>query len=554
MRQILQSLRDGTTFLANVPVPTATGSSVVIQTVATVVSAGTERMLVEFGKANWIDKARSQPDKVRQVIDRVYTDGLRSTIESVRSKLALPVPLGYCQAGIVVGVGAGARGFAVGDRVVSNGPHAQFVKVPTTLVARIPDGVSMEAAAFTPLAAIALQGLRLAAPTLGETVVVYGLGLIGLLAVQLARASGCRVIGLDVSVERLELAARAGAIPVHSSDGNVAVARVLELTGNVGADVVLLTLATKSDEPMRNSARMSRKRGRLVLVGVAGLSLDRDDFYRKELSFQVSCSYGPGRYDPLHEEAGVDYPLPFVRWTEARNFDAVLRLMQDSAVDPLPLISHRFPLDDAEKAYEVVAGSEPSLAIVLSYGEPSTSELGKTIQPTVRPAQQLGISRVGVIGAGNYASRVLIPAFKEAGAVLDSVASAGGVSATIAAKSHGISRIVSNARELLVDSEINTLVIATRHDSHANWVCDALEAGKNVYVEKPLALTLDDLDRVQQAAERSTGMLCIGFNRRFSPLTIGLQQAISGRGVPSISMLVNAIIGPMMALSVVDES
>ncbi len=539
MRQILQSLRDGETFLADVPVPTASGNSVVVQTVATVVSAGTERMLVEFGRASWLEKARSQPDKVRQVLERVRANGLSATLESVRSKLAQPVPLGYCQAGIIVAVGPGAGRFAVGDRVVTNGPHAQFVKVPSTLVARVPEGVTLEAAAFTPLAAIALQGLRLAAPTLGETIVVYGLGLIGLLTVQLARASGCRVIGIDMSAERLALAELAGATAINAADGDLAVTRVLELTGNIGADAVLLTLSTQSDEPVHHAAQMSRKRGRLVLVGVAGLSLSRDDFYRKELSFQVSCSYGPGRYDPTHEEAGIDYPLPFVRWTEGRNFDAVLGLMRDGSVNPLPLVTHRFPLAEAKQAYEVVAGSEPSLAIVLSYGEPTAHELLPSIQRTTRTATG-GRTRVGVIGAGNYASRVLIPAFKAAGAVLESVASAGGVSASIAATSHEIGRVVSNARDLLADADIDTVVIATRHDSHAKWVCDALDAGKNVYVEKPLALTLEELERVQHAAMRASGLLCIGFNRRFAPLMLSLKNVIEGRGVPTINILVNS--------------
>ncbi|HEX8245095.1 MAG TPA: zinc-binding alcohol dehydrogenase, partial [Longimicrobium sp.] len=366
MKQLLQQLNTGETRLAEVPVPRAGATSLVVETRATLVSAGTERMLVEFGRANLLEKARKQPDKVRQVLDKVRTDGLGPTFDAVRAKLDAPIPLGYCHAGVVVEAGPRAGGFKAGDRVVTNGPHAEYVRVPHTLAARIPDNVGWEAAAFTPLAAIGLQGIRLAAPTLGETVVVYGLGLIGLLTVQLLRASGCRVIGIDRDAQRLALAEGFGAVAVDGSAGGVA-ERVLALTAGVGADAVLLTLASDSDEPVQQAAQMSRKRGRLVLVGVTGLNLRRDDFYRKELTFAVSCSYGPGRYDPEYEEGGRDYPLAFVRWTEQRNFEAVLELMSRGALDPLPLVTHRFEFEGAPAAYEVIAGGEPSLGVVLTY-------------------------------------------------------------------------------------------------------------------------------------------------------------------------------------------
>src|SRR4051812_9434286 len=368
MKQVLQRLDDGRTYLLDVPVPAATGVKVVIRTQASLISAGTERMLVEFGRGNLLDKARAQPDKVKDVLAKVRTDGLLSTFEAVQGKLATPIPLGYCNAGVIVDVGQSVTRFQPGDRVVSNGPHAEFVVVPHTLAAKIPDNVSFEAAAFAPIAAIGLQGIRLAQPTLGETVVVYGLGLIGLLCVQLLRANGCIVIGIDRAPSRLALAERFGAHVIDGSSVDV-VGQVNALTEDRGADAVLLTLASDSDEPVQDAARMSRKRGRLVLVGVTGLALNRDEFFKKELSFQVSCSYGPGRYDPQYEERGIDYPAGYVRWTEQRNFEAVLGAMAAGQLDPTPLITHRFAFDEAPRAYELITSDTPSIGVVLRYPE-----------------------------------------------------------------------------------------------------------------------------------------------------------------------------------------
>jgi predicted dehydrogenase/threonine dehydrogenase-like Zn-dependent dehydrogenase len=542
MIQVLQSLSDGRTVLADVPVPSAGGSSLVVESRATVLSAGTERMLVEFGRAGLLDKARQQPEKVRQVLDKMRTDGVRSTVEAVRAKLDTPIPLGYCNAGIVVETGSRVERFAPGDRVVTNGPHAEYVRVPHTLAARIPEGVSFEAAAFAPVAAIGLHGLRLAEPTLGETVVVYGLGLIGLLTVQLARAAGCRVIGIDRAADRVALAERWGARTVRAEEGMDVAAAVRGLTRGEGADAVLLTLATDSDEPVHAAAEMARKRGRLVLVGVTGLGLRRNDFYQKELSFQVSCSYGPGRYDPQHEEKGIDYPSAYVRWTEARNFSAVLDLMADGRLDPHPLVSHRFAVAQAPAAYDVIAGGEQSLAVVLSYpeknGRPEAAARTITLR-TGAPATGRGV--VGVIGAGNFASRMLIPALAKAGAQLHTIASAGGVSAAVVGNGHDFRQATTDAAAMLRDPAIDTIVVATRHDSHADWVVRALEAGKHVFVEKPLALTHGDLDRVRAALGASPGVLCVGFNRRYAPLVREAQRLLARRTGPLVvSMMVNA--------------
>jgi predicted dehydrogenase/threonine dehydrogenase-like Zn-dependent dehydrogenase len=498
-------------------------------------------MLVDFGRAGWLEKARRQPDKVRQVVDKIRTDGLAPTIGAVRAKLDAPIPIGYCQAGVIVETGARVERFVPGDRVVTNGPHAEYVRVPHTLAAHIPPAVSFEAAAFTPLAAIGLQGLRLAAPTLGETVVVYGLGLIGLLTVQLARANGCDVIGIDREESRLALAERFGARTVLAGDGVDVAHAVMDLTGGEGADAVLLTLATDDDGPAHSAATMSRKRGRIVLVGVAGLHLRRDDFYRKELSFQVSCSYGPGRYDPVHEEQGVDYPRGFVRWTEGRNFSAVLGLMAEGRLDPMPLVTHRFDITDAERAYDVVSGAEKSLGIVLRYPErspaapPSRSVVLRSEEP---PAGQ-GI--VGWVGSGNFASRVLIPAFAKAGATLHTLASSGGVSAATVGKREGFRRATTDADTLLGNELLDTIVVTTRHDTHASWARRALEAGKHVFVEKPLALDAEDVDRIEATLRQTGAVLCIGFNRRYAPMALRAREAIRSRSGPLVvDMLVNA--------------
>ncbi len=347
------------------PCPAVGRKQLLIRSVRTLVSAGTERMLIDFGRAGLVGKARQQPDRVRQVLAKMRTDGLAPTLEAVLNKLDQPLPLGYCNVGTVLETGSGVAGFSPGDRVVSNGKHAEAVAVPLNLCARVPDGVSDDEAAFTVLGAIALQGIRLVQPTLGETVVVTGLGLIGLVTVQLLKAHGCRVLGIDPDPAKLRLAEHFGATTVNLSAGEDPVAAAQTFSRGRGVDAVIITASTKSSEPMHQGALMCRKRGRIVLVGVAGLELSRADFYEKELQFQVSCSYGPGRYDPDYEEKGQDYPVGFVRWTEQRNFEAVLDMLAEGRLDVKPLLSHRFSLDEAVNAYDLVTGSEPSLGILL---------------------------------------------------------------------------------------------------------------------------------------------------------------------------------------------
>jgi predicted dehydrogenase/threonine dehydrogenase-like Zn-dependent dehydrogenase len=531
MKQLLQRFDTGKTVLTDTPVPAVSGPTLLVRASASLISAGTERMLVDFGRASLIQKARQQPDKVRQVLDKMTTDGIGPTLDAVRSKLEAPIPLGYCNAGVVVETGSRVTRFAAGDRVVTNGSHAEYVRVPHTLAARVPDNVSLEAAAFTPVAAIGLQGIRIAAPTLGETVVVYGLGLIGLLTVQLLRASGCRVIGIDRNPERLALAERFGAVALNGAEGDV-VSRVEGLTGGVGADAVLLTLASDSDEPVHQAAAMSRKRGRLVLVGVTGLDLRRDDFYRKELTFAVSCSYGPGRYDPEYEEGGRDYPVGYVRWTEQRNFEAVLAMMESGAVDPLPLITHRFAFADAADAYDLLTGGGSSLGVVLQYpeaaGAPARED--RTVE-RVTSAPSTG-DGAAVIGAGNFAVRTLLPELKAGGTRLRTVASGAGTSAAVAAEKFGFERTTTDLDAVFGDPEVGNVYVLTRHDSHASLAVRALEAGKHVFVEKPLALDEAGLDAVEAAARRGGRMVMVGFNRRFAPLTTEVRGLLRGRAGP----------------------
>lgn len=541
MKQILQNLANGETSLVEIPCPKNAEGKLLIASRNTIVSAGTERMLVDFGKANYIDKARQQPDKVKMVLNKVSTDGLMPTIDSVRSKLDQPLPLGYCNAGVVLE--SDAEGFEAGDRVVSNGHHAEIIRVAKNLCVKIPDQVDDESAAFTVLGAIGLQGIRLIQPTLGECIVVTGLGLIGLLSVQMLRANGCRVLGVDYDNKKCELARRFGAETVNLSKGEDPLIIAQAFSRGRGIDGVLVTAATKSDEVMHQAATMLRKRGRIVLVGVVGLNLRRDDFFKKEITFQVSASYGPGRYDPLYEEQGQDYPAGFVRWTEQRNFEAVLDMMAAGTLDIKPLISHRCDIEHAVEAYKLL--DDPSaLGIVLKYPERPINELrASKVTLTHNTAKQFNpsIPRVGFIGAGNYASRTLIPAFKSAGAILDTLVTSGGVSGVHHGNKNAFLSASTEVADLWSNALINTVAIVTRHNAHAAQVIDALAAGNHVFVEKPLALTLEELDLIDQAYQSADTQLMVGFNRRFAPHIVKMKTLLnSHHSAKSFIITVNA--------------
>lgn len=535
MKRLLQRLDTGETYLQESPTPTPGPNEIVVGSRASLVSAGTERMLVDFGRANLLQKARQQPQRVKDVLDKAQRDGIAATLDAVRSKLGQPLALGYCQSGVVLAVGSYVSDFGVGDRVITNGPHAEQVAVSRLLSAKIPDGVDFETAAFTPLAAIALQGIRLAEPQIGDNVIVYGLGLIGLLSVQILRAAGCRVFGVDIDPQRLELASGYGAAPVDPRSQDVP-ASIQAATGGHGADAALLTLSAKSDEPVHLAAEAVRKRGKLVLVGVTGLNLRREDFYGKELSFQVSCSYGPGRYDPKYEKKAQDYPLPYVRWTEQRNFDAVLQLMADRSIDVGKLISHRMPFDEAPKGYDMLAQGE-GLGILFEYSEKQADIAQRSIQ--VSAPAPLGSKRptLAVIGAGNFAVRTLLPILAEQNVRLHTLVSRGGGDASVAASKFGFERVGTDVDEVLSDPGIDAVMILTRHDSHGSLSTAALNAGKHVFVEKPLGLTEAEVTAVVDAAERNNRILMVGFNRRFAPLARAMKKEVDRRSGPLVTMI-----------------
>jgi len=532
MKQILQNLRSGETTVADVPAPGLGRNDVLVRTRSSLISAGTERMLVEFGKASLIAKARSQPDKVKQVLDKIKTDGLMPTLEAVFRKLDEPLPLGYCNAGVVVEVGAGVTEFVPGDRVVSNGCHAELVSVGKNLCAKIPEGVTDEQAAFTVLSSIGLQGIRLLVPTFGEKIVVYGLGLIGVLCVQMLRANGCAVLGVDVNPERLALAAGFGAETVDARSADPATAAAAWTNGK-GVDGVVITAAAKTDEIIHNAAEMCRKRGRIVLVGVVGLNLRRPDFYEKELTFQVSCSYGPGRYDEAYEKGGQDYPRGFVRWTQQRNFEAVLDAIASGAIRVDELITHHFEIDRAAEAYEIVSNDPTALGVVLTYAPDESTLRAPAITVTQLPAKAAAQARVGVIGAGAFSTGTLLPALAKTGAQIAYVADLNGAAARHAADTYKIGQAVSDYHLILADESIDAVLAPVAHNLHARVVCESLAAGKHVFVEKPLAMNRRELDQVvAAAAEHPDKHVMVGFNRRFSPHTRKMRELLGGRAEP----------------------
>jgi len=521
MKQIIQSFKTGETILEDIPAPQVSKGTILIQTTRSLVSLGTERMLVEFGKSNLISKARQQPDKVKQVLDKIKSEGLMPTLEAVFNKLEQPLPLGYCNVGKVIAVGEGVSEFNVGDRVVSNGPHAEYVNIPKNLVAHIPENVSDEEATFTVVGSIGLQGIRLCNPTLGETIVVVGLGLIGLLTAELLVANGCRVIGVDLDPRKIALAKTKGIIGINPREGDDVVKSVMELTNSIGADGVIITASAKTNDIISQAAQMSRKRGRIILVGVVGLQISRAEFYEKELTFQVSCSYGPGRYDEDYERKGIDYPLPFVRWTEKRNFEAVLHAIASQKLEVKSLITERVPLTDYKKIYDNIS-SAGSIASILEY--PSLGDLSSTIVINTNQFKKEN-GGIGIIGAGNFTKMTMLPALKTSGAQLVSIASAGGVTGTALAKKYGIAKSTTDYREILKDDAVNLVMITTRHNQHASMVIESLKSGKNVFVEKPLALNEAELNEIIRNYNGSTA-LTVGFNRRFSPHIQKIKQLV----------------------------
>lgn len=539
MKQIIQDLKKGNTILEEVPTPLVKPGTLLIRTTKSLVSLGTERMLVEFGKAGFIEKAKQQPDKVKQVLDKMKAEGVIPTLEAVFNKLNQPLPLGYCNVGIVEEVGKGVYSFKVGDRVASNGNHAEFVCVPENLCAKIQDNVSDEEAAFTVIGSIGLEGIRLCNPTFGETIVVVGLGLIGLVTAELLRANGCKVIGYDFDQQKVDMAISKGITAFNPAKGTDPVKFVKDATSGVGADGVIITASNKSDEIIQQSAEMSRQRGRVVLVGVIGLNIRRDDFYKKELTFQVSCSYGPGRYDENYEQKGQDYPIGYVRWTEKRNFEAILQAISSGQLNVKPLITEQVPLEEYDQIYSDMRKAG-SIASILDYSKDSK----KVNSVKVHEREFRGSKGVfGIIGAGNFTSSTIIPGMKATDAYLKYIASAGGLSAKNMAKKGNISIATSDYKEILNDEDVDTAMITTRHNLHASMTIEALKAGKNVFVEKPLCLNVEELEQIVIAREerpkQSVPIVVVGFNRRFAPLAIKMKKQL-GEGPKNIIATMNA--------------
>ncbi len=546
MKQLIQDLRTGETSVVEVPVPRAQPGTVLVRTAASLVSTGTERTLVEFAGGSLIAKARSRPDLVRQTLDKARREGLLTTWEAVRNRLDQPMPLGYASAGEVVEVGPGVTGIRMGDRVACAGAgyaiHADYAVVPRNLVALLPETVDYESGAFATLGAIALHGFRLGEPQVGERVAVIGLGLLGLLASMIARAAGCHVFAVDVDPARVERGSRLGAHAVLRPEAEAAAAA---FTRGQGFDLVLICAHTPNNDPIELAASIARDRGRVVATGLVGLDLPRKAFYEKELQFVVSRSYGPGRYDPAYEEGGHDYPLAYVRWTEERNLQAFLDLVAQGKVQPQSLITHRFPIERAAEAYRLITGGskEPFLAVLITYAQAAPLERRIAI-PSHVPAPASTV-RLGVVGAGAFATGVLLPALKSLPQIERvGLASATGAKAASAARRFGFAYAATDEDELLRDPSINVVAILTRHGLHARQTLAALQAGKHVFCEKPLALTRQDLEAIAHALSSGDRLLTVGFNRRFAPLALHMKASLSGAGEPmAIHYRVNA--GPL---------
>lgn len=547
MKQVTQNLGDGRVRVVEVPVPIAGPHSVLVRVERSLVSVGTERAKVELGRSSLLEKARRRPDDVKKVLDRVRRDGLLSTYKMVKGRLEQDSPLGYSVAGKVVGVGELVAGIRTGDRVACAGAgyanHAEMVSVPGSLCARVPDDVTADSAAYTTLGAIAMQGVRQANVTFGDTVLIIGLGLLGLIATQIAKAAGCIVIGFDLDESKVALALACGA-DAAVSGGHDDVAAVTELmTAGRGADAVIITASTRSSEPVRLAGQVARDRAPVVVVGDVGMDVPRSPFYEKELSLHLSRSYGPGRYDPLYEEFGIDYPDGYVRWTERRNMEEFLRLVSVGAIRTDLLTTHRFSIDDAPAAYDLIvdADAEPvPVGVLLEYSSESAQALtGTKAQRPVRdPSGQVGI---GMIGAGNFATSTLVPALKRQSVDLRGIATATGLRANDVAERDGFAFAAADAADLLADAATSGVVIATRHETHARLAADVLCSGRHVFCEKPLALTREELDEVVAAWLASSADCMVGFNRRYSPMARTIREALDALGAQAtIQIRVNA--------------
>ena len=536
VRQVLQHVKSSELNLETVPPPALLPGGIRVRTAASLISAGTEKMMIELAQKSMVGMARSRPDLVRQVVNKAKKEGWYNTFQAVMAKMERPMPLGYSAAGVVEAVGGEITTFKIGERVAVAGAgyasHAEVNAVPANLASAIPEGVSFEEAAYTTVASIALQGVRIARPELGDNVVVVGLGLIGLIAVQLLKANGCRVFGIDLDPSKVELGRRLGMDGGTASGGDEAVHAAEAFTKGRGADHTLITAATKSNGPVEMAGEITRRRGQVVVVGAVGMTIPRDAYYKKELELKISMSYGPGRYDPSYEEGGVDYPYDYVRWTEQRNMEAVLALMAEGRLDVHTLTTHRYPFDRALQAYELIQeGKEPYVGVLLEYDVEKPQEPVVRLREVATPHAPSGTLRVGFVGAGNYAARFLIPHLQKASDVeLAGLATATGLNAQQKADKFGFAYCTTDVQALLNDEAIDAVFVGTRHSTHAEFAVRALEVGKHVFVEKPMVVSEEELADVRAAyeaanARRPTGLM-VGLNRRFAPMVTEMKEAL----------------------------
>jgi len=541
MKQLLQNIRTGETIVTEVPMPTPKDGTALVRTAASLVSTGTERMVVEFAEKSLVGKARSRPDLVSQVVDKARREGIITTAEAAFNRLDQPIPLGYSSAGTIIEIGAGMKGYRVGERVACAGGgyavHAEYNLVPQNLLAPLPDNVDFDSAAFTTLGAVALHGFRLAETQIGETVAVIGLGLLGLLTAGIATAAGCRVLGIDIDPSRIEFAHKLE-IEASLREGAEEVAQNFSL--GRGFDGVLICADTPSSDPVELAGSIARDRAHVIATGAVGLNIPRKLYFDKELSFINSRSYGPGRYDPSYEEEGHDYPIGYVRWTEGRNLESFIDLISTDRLNVNQLITHRFPIEQAPNAYDLITGKteEPFTGVLITY--PEAADRDKCLEERKRishqsPTPTSSPVSLGVLGAGNFASVVLLPSVTKIPRLeLVGIASASGLNAQHAADRFNFHYATSDEQTIINDPDINTIAILTRHHLHARQVISALEVGKNVFCEKPLALTQTELEAVQSslAAAAPDCLLMVGFNRRFAPFAIQLKQFLNTRTEP----------------------
>lgn len=545
MKQVIQNFKTGELYVDEVPLPSISKGMVLVENKFSLISAGTERGTVKVGKASLIGKAKQRPDLVAQVIQNIKKEGLKATLDKVRTKLDSLKALGYSTSGVVMASMDTRNLFQPGDRVACAGQdyasHSEIVAIPQNLMVKIPDNVSFEDASYTTLGAIALQGVRQAEPTLGDNVCVIGLGLLGQITCQLLKANGCNVFGIDLSQRLVSLANDTSADNALLRNDSNLLATISEFTNGHGFDSVIITAAAPSNDPIELSAEITRKKGKVIVVGAVKMDIPRDPhFYRKELDLRLSCSYGPGRYDVNYEENGHDYPYAYVRWTEQRNMEAFLKLVSNGSVNLQPLTTHVFDIIDAEKAYDIVLGKveEPSIGILLKYSDNTAAKQISTFKTGTNKLEKIN---VGFIGAGSFAQSYLIPNVKAAGASLDTVVTTKGITSKNVAEKFGFNNTSSSSEDILKNQSINTVFIATPHNSHAQYTIEALSANKNVFVEKPLAMTMDELDAVETVYKNSTGKLLVGFNRRFADVSKTIKKAFENLSEPIfVNIRVNA--------------